>query len=92
LQDAVDEELLSRNARGHEEPQHLHRCISPARATAKKSALSLNSEGPPSSADRPAGTRLLADLRHQLCGPPTPIRTPDIDAAISDDDSVGIVA
>src|SRR5271167_4206241 len=38
----------------------------------------------------PTGTRLLADLRHQLLDPPTPIRKPDIN--ITDAETVGAVA
>lgn len=40
----------------------------------------------------PAGTRLLADLRHQLFDPPTPIRTPDINTTITAVDPVAVVA
>ena len=38
----------------------------------------------------PTGTRLLADLRHQLLDPPTPIRKPDTN--ITDAETVGAVA
>ena len=37
------------------------------------------------------GTRLLADLRHQLLEPPTPIRRPDT-TTINDPETVGAVA
>lgn len=40
----------------------------------------------------PTGTRLLADLRHQLLDPPTPIRKPDIDTQITGGETVGVVA
>ena len=40
----------------------------------------------------PAATRLLADLRHQLFDPPTPIRTPDISTTITAYETVGVVA
>jgi len=40
----------------------------------------------------PAGTRLLADLRHQLFDPPTPIRKPDINTKITGGETVGVVA
>ena len=40
----------------------------------------------------PPGTRLLADLRHQLFDPPTPIRRPDISTTITADETVGVVA
>ena len=38
----------------------------------------------------PTGTRLLADLRHQLLDPPTPIRKPNTN--INDAETVGAVA
>ena len=40
----------------------------------------------------PTGTRLLADLRHQLLDPPTPIRKPDTNTTITDAETVGAVA
>lgn len=40
----------------------------------------------------PAGTRLLADLRHQLLDPPTPLHRPKNAIAAHDHDSVGAVA
>lgn len=40
----------------------------------------------------PAGTRLLADLRHQLLDPPTPLRRPKTDTELAAPDSVGAVA
>ena len=40
----------------------------------------------------PAGTRLLADLRHQLFDPPTPIRKPDTNTTITGGETVGAVA
>jgi putative transposase len=40
----------------------------------------------------PAGTRLLADLRHQLLDPPTPIRRPATNTQITEPDTVGAVA
>lgn len=40
----------------------------------------------------PAGTRLLADLRHQLFDPPTPIRQPNINTKITGGETVGVVA
>jgi putative transposase len=40
----------------------------------------------------PAGTRLLADLRHQLLDPPTPIRRAKINAETAPAESVGAVA
>jgi hypothetical protein len=39
-----------------------------------------------------ASTRLLADLRHQLLDPPTPIRRPETSTKISDAETVGAVA
>jgi hypothetical protein len=38
----------------------------------------------------PTGTRLLADVRHHLLDPPTPIRKPDTN--ITDAETVGAVA
>ena len=40
----------------------------------------------------PAGTRLLADLRHQLFDPPTSIHKPDTNTTITDRNTVGAVA
>ncbi|MGH3968193.1 MAG: IS256 family transposase [Mycobacterium sp.] len=40
----------------------------------------------------PTGTRLLADLRHQLLDPPTPIHRPDTDTNITGGETVGAVA
>ena len=40
----------------------------------------------------PAGARLLADLRHQLLNPPTPIRKTDITTKITGGETVGVVA
>ncbi len=40
----------------------------------------------------PIGTRLLADLRHQLLDPPTPIRQPSTDTPAATRESVGAVA
>ncbi len=40
----------------------------------------------------PTGTRLLADLRHQLLDPPTPIRRPNQATEITGSDAVGAVA
>ncbi|MQA82205.1 MAG: IS256 family transposase [Streptosporangiales bacterium] len=40
----------------------------------------------------PAGTRLLADLRHQLLDPPTQIRQPKINTEDASPESVGAVA
>ena len=40
----------------------------------------------------PTGTRLLADLRHQLLDPPTPIRKTDITTKITGGETVGVVA
>jgi putative transposase len=39
-----------------------------------------------------ASTRLLADLRHQLLDPPTPIRRPETSTKISDAETIGAVA
>jgi putative transposase len=40
----------------------------------------------------PTATRLLADLRHQLLDPPTPIRRPDTNTKITGGETVGAVA
>jgi len=40
----------------------------------------------------PAGTRVLAELRHQLLDPPTPIRRPDTSTKITSTETVGAVA
>jgi putative transposase len=40
----------------------------------------------------PTGTRLLADLRRQLLGPPTPIRRPDNSTKITGTETAGAVA
>ena len=40
----------------------------------------------------PAGTRLLADLRHQLLDPPTPLRQPTTKPHTDTPESVGAVA
>ena len=40
----------------------------------------------------PPGTRLLAELRHQLLDPPTPIRRPDTSTKITSSETVGAVA
>jgi len=40
----------------------------------------------------PTGTRLLADLRRQLLGPPTPIRRPKTDTDTAPTETVGAVA
>jgi len=40
----------------------------------------------------PPGTRLLADLRHQLFDPPTPLRQPAIERNTETPESVGAVA
>jgi len=40
----------------------------------------------------PTGTRLLADLRHQLLDPPTPLRRPQTDTSSAPAEGVGAVA
>ena len=40
----------------------------------------------------PTGTRLLADLRHQLLDPPTPLHRSKTDTAAQTPESVGAVA
>jgi hypothetical protein len=40
----------------------------------------------------PTGTRLLAELRHQLLDPPTPIRRPNSSTKITKAETVGAVA